>query len=124
MSETLDQMMGRHAAELAELLRREVEKSYRAGMEGRPRSGRTTLRIINDEVAEEYGLNSADLLTKGRKCDEISHARFAAFYRAHKAGFSLGMIGNFYCGRDHTTVLHGIRRHEEMTARASRVAAE
>lgn len=123
MPETLDQMKDRHAAELAELLRREIEKAYRDGMEGRPKAGRTTLRIINDEVSEEYGLNPADLLASGRGCDEISHARFAAFDRAHKAGFSLGMIGKYY-GRDHTTVLHGIRRHEEMMAKKNRVAAK
>ena len=114
MSETLEQMEARHAAERAEFYRREIEEAYRAGMEGRPKGKRVTLRIINEEVAEENGLNAADLLTPTRSCTEVAHARFAAYDRAHKAGFSLSAIGKYY-ERDHTTVMHGIKRHKEIT---------
>lgn len=61
------------------------------------------------EVAERYGLSAEDL--KGRaRVRAVAHPRQEAMAIIHAAGgYSLPQIGRFFGGRDHTTVLKGIR---------------
>lgn len=123
MNETLEQMEERHAAERAELMRREIEQAYLRGMEGRPRNGRITLRLINEAVAEEHGFAAADLLEPTRVCAEVCEARFEAWTRAQKAGFALSAIGRYY-GRDHSTVWNGVKRHKELNKQKNKVTVQ
>lgn len=85
---------------------------------------RPPLRFMKDiaaDVAERHGLTVKDLTGRGRT-RHLSHARFEAFWlcRQEKRSdglhrWSLPAIGRFF-GRDHTTVLHGCGRHEELMA--------
>ena len=73
-----------------------------------------TVVEIAKEVAEKYGLDSWRLLRAKRRNRHIVAARHEAMYRASKeTDRTLVQIG-WVLGRfDHTTVIHGIRKHEE-----------
>lgn len=65
------------------------------------------------EVAKAYGYTSDDIM--GRSLDrKLSAARHAAYYevRMQRPWLSYPQIGRLFGGRDHTTILYGIRKHE------------
>lgn len=67
-------------------------------------------RIIA-EVADKHGLTVLDLKSQ-RRSRMIVVARQEAMYRCrHETGQSLTSIARRFGGRDHTTVVHGVRRH-------------
>lgn len=72
-------------------------------------------RII-EEVASVWGLKAKDLTSKGRT-RYVAWARFEACYRLRTEcpWLSLPAIGVRLGGRDHTSVLHGIRRYQELS---------
>jgi len=73
---------------------------------------RPTMASITQEVAARFGVHPDDIRGPCRGFWAV-HPRQEAMYLAHKTGqFSLQQIGNFFGGRDHTTVLHGVRAHE------------
>jgi hypothetical protein len=49
------------------------------------------------------------------RCRALHSVRWACFAKAYSLGYSLPEIGRFF-HKDHTTVLHGIRRHLGMSA--------
>ena len=79
---------------------------------GIPNFHRVTMHEIALEVCERYGVTLADL--KGpRRLRLLSAARqefMALAYELPHA--SLPVIGRFL-DRDHTTILHGVRRHRK-----------
>lgn len=80
-------------------------------------------RDIAAEVAALYALTLADLFGPAR-AKAISHPRQHAMWEVRRRAphLSLPQIGRLFGGRDHTTVLHGIRAHEARQA-AQREAA-
>lgn len=88
-----------------------------------------TLAEIAFGVAAKYDVSVSDLcspietpMSAGRN---ISHPRQEAFWIARRQRrtdgsyrHSLFAIGAFFGGRDHTTVLHGVRAHAERLLRA------
>jgi chromosomal replication initiator protein len=74
--------------------------------------------LILDETAKYFSLAAADLMSKSRS-RPLTQARHIAMYLTRECtGLSLLKIGEIFGGRDHTTVLHGIRKVEdEMRAR-------
>lgn len=70
---------------------------------------------VMTDVATENGFTFSDLLLPSRK-RKLSHTRFEAMYKAyvHCPHMSLPEIGRMLGGMDHTSVLHGLRRHCEM----------
>ena len=76
-----------------------------------------TLREIATRTAKYFGLKLADLKSPQRRQPLVA-ARGVAMYLARQlTDKSLGQIGEFFGGRDHTTVLHGCRRTEGLMAR-------
>lgn len=70
-------------------------------------------KLIIAEVADAHDVLIADLLSP-RRAVRLVHARHEAMWRLrNETTMSLPMIGKRLGGRDHTTVLHGIRKHEE-----------
>ena len=64
------------------------------------------------DVAARYDVSVEDLRGPCRS-RWASVPRQEAMYLAHKTGrFSTPQIGQFFNGRDHTTVLHAFRAHE------------
>jgi len=74
--------------------------------------------LILDETSKYFSLSPADLMSKSRS-RPLTQARHIAMYLTRECtGLSLLKIGEIFGGRDHTTVLHGIRKVEdEMRAR-------
>lgn len=74
---------------------------------------RTEWKDIAREVATKHNVSVGEI--KGnRRSTYLVEARHELFYRlAHETTMSLPEIGRRVGGKDHTTVLHGIRRHAE-----------
>jgi chromosomal replication initiator protein len=77
---------------------------------------RITIEDIQKKVAEHYGLRMADMLS-ARRARAVARPRQVAMYLAKQlTPRSLPEIGRKFGGRDHTTVMHAIRRIEELRA--------
>ncbi len=77
---------------------------------------RITVDDIQKAVSEHFGLKQADLLSE-RRTRAVARPRQAAMYLAKQLTTrSLPDIGRRFGGRDHTTVLHAVRRIEELRA--------
>jgi chromosomal replication initiator protein len=74
--------------------------------------------LILEETAKYFTLSTSDLISKSRS-RPLTQARHIAMYLTRECtGLSLVKIGEIFGGRDHTTVLHGIKKVEdEMRAR-------
>lgn len=71
-----------------------------------------TMRELAEQVARDNLISVAALRGQSRH-RQVVWPRQEFMWRAyHEARKSLCQIGAFL-GRDHTTVLHGVRRHEE-----------
>jgi chromosomal replication initiator protein len=69
---------------------------------------------IQRKVAEHYRLKMSDLLC-ARRAREVARPRQIAMYLAKKlTPRSLPEIGRRFGGRDHTTVMHAVKRIEEL----------
>jgi len=72
------------------------------------------VQAIINQVAAEYDLRPEDLTGRSR-ARRHAHARFAAYARIvmeleiKGAPPSLSQIGGWFGGRDHTSILHGLR---------------
>ena len=77
---------------------------------------RITIQHIIDAVVGYYGVKVSDLQGKKRN-KSIAFPRQVCMYLARRhTRYSLEEIGGYFGGRDHTTVLHGVRtigRHME-----------
>lgn len=80
-----------------------------------------SMRTILEHIALHYGL-SVEALKGPCRARQVAWPRQEAMWLMHKTGrYSLPQIGRFLGYRDHTTVLHGIRRHQ---ARVDKAAAD
>lgn len=83
-----------------------------------------SLRRVIGATARRNGLTADDLVGPSR-CRQVSLARGMAMYLARRlTPKSLQAIGTAFGGRDHTTVLHGIRVTEARRANDPGFAAE
>jgi chromosomal replication initiation ATPase DnaA len=102
---------GGFAPETAKMLRR-----IAGSLERRPRRPhadpygvKPSMLMIASEVANEYGLPLEALRSQTRR-RSIVWARHEAMRRIDSTGyFSTTAIGQFFGGRDHTTVIHAVR---------------
>jgi chromosomal replication initiator protein len=77
---------------------------------------RITIDEIQRKVAEYYKVRLADLLS-ARRSRDIARPRQVAMYLAKRlTPRSLPEIGRKFGGRDHTTVMHAIKRIDELRA--------
>jgi chromosomal replication initiator protein len=77
---------------------------------------RITVDDIQKAAAEHFGLKQADLGSE-RRTRSVARPRQAAMWLAKQLTTrSLPDIGRRFGGRDHTTVLHAVRRIEELRA--------
>ncbi|WP_243375258.1 chromosomal replication initiator protein DnaA [Sandarakinorhabdus cyanobacteriorum] len=76
-----------------------------------------TIDEIQRKVADYYGLRLADLLSE-RRAREVARPRQIAMYLAKKmTPRSLPEIGRRFGNRDHTTVMHAVKKVEELRAK-------
>jgi len=75
---------------------------------------RVTIDEIQRKVAEHYGIRLSDM-TSARRARAVARPRQVAMYLAKQlTPRSLPEIGKKFGGRDHTTVMHAVRRIEEL----------
>lgn len=75
------------------------------------------------EVAIKHGLTLADLIGPYR-APKVAHARQEAMWVLfQERRWSYPQIGRFFGGRDHTTIMHGVRRHQSRLDEAAAGAA-
>ena len=76
------------------------------------------------QAAAEYFKLSLEQLTGAGKARQVAHARQIAMYLAKQmTSRSLPEIGRRFGGRDHTTIMHGVKKIEELRS-ADRSLAE
>jgi chromosomal replication initiator protein len=80
------------------------------------RRGRVFVAEIQKQVAAAFEIPLSEM-TSERRSREVARPRQVAMYLARKfTPRSLPMIGHQFGDRDHTTVMHAIRRVEELRA--------
>ena len=83
---------------------------------------KVSIERIQRIVAERFGFHRRDLLSERRSADVVL-PRQVAMYLAKKMTLrSLPKIGRHFGGRDHTTVMHGIRKTETLIQKDSALA--
>ena len=76
-----------------------------------------TIEAIQKRVAEHFDIRVADMTSK-RRPENIAFPRQIAMYLSKLLTLrSLPEIGRRFGGRDHTTVLHAVRKIEELAGR-------
>jgi chromosomal replication initiator protein len=84
---------------------------------------RVTIDEIQRRVAEHFNIKMAEM-TSSRRARIVARPRQVAMYLAKQlTSRSLPEIGRKFGGRDHTTVMHGVRKIEELIA-SDRALAE
>ena len=81
-----------------------------------------TIDEIQRRVAEHYNIRLSDMLGPKRVTAVVRPRQTAMFLCKRLTTRSLPEIGRKFGGRDHTTVMHAIRRIEELTQRDSQLA--
>jgi len=85
---------------------------------------KVTIDEIMRKVGEHYNLRLSDLLSP-RRTRTIARPRQVAMYLAKQmTSRSLPEIGRRFGGRDHTTVLHAVRKIEELKSIDSQIAED
>ncbi len=108
---------------MAQLTVEEAEVFLRAHLRGAP-DKRITVDEIQRAVCEHYGLKREDLLSE-RRTRAVARPRQMAMYLAKSLTVrSYPDIGRRFGGRDHTTVLHGVKRIEQLRAEDPALAAD
>jgi chromosomal replication initiator protein len=89
----------------------------------------TNEKILNSDsitkaVASYFSLAIGDIKGKTRK-KEIALARHISMYMIHKlAKITLEDIGKYFDGRDHSTVIHGIKKINDITKSDTRLSQQ
>ncbi len=83
-----------------------------------------TIEEIQRKVSEHYNIRLSDLIGP-RRVRTIARPRQVAMYLAKQlTSRSLPEIGRRFGGRDHTTVMHGVRRIEELKGHDNQIAED
>lgn len=78
---------------------------------------RQSVKTIVDMAAEIWGVSSRDIVGPLR-ASILTEPRFAVYWVArHTLPLSLPQIGRAMGGRDHTTIMHGLRRADRLRLR-------
>jgi chromosomal replication initiator protein len=110
----LNTLIARAGEDVRLLSLEEAQNILRPHLRGQEK--RVTVDDIQKAVAEHYSLRQADLLSE-RRNRAIARPRQAAMWLAKQLTTrSLPDIGRRFGGRDHTTVIHAVRRIEELKA--------
>ncbi len=111
------------AARLPALSVDEVQILLDAALRGGPER-RITVDEIQKTVAEHFTLKQADLLSERRTRSVARPRQIAMWLCKQHTTRSYPDIGRRFGGRDHTTVLHGVRKIEELIAQDDQIARD
>jgi chromosomal replication initiator protein len=79
---------------------------------------------IQRKVAEHYNIRLADLIGPKRARNVARPRQIAMYLSKQMTSRSLPEIGRRFGGRDHTTIMHGVRKVEELIAEDSGLAED
>ncbi|SNX69696.1 chromosomal replication initiator protein DnaA [Cereibacter ovatus] len=83
---------------------------------------KVTIEEIQRKVAEHYNIRLSDMIGP-KRLRTIARPRQVAMYLSkHLTPRSLPEIGRRFGGRDHTTIMHGVRKIEELMATDSQLS--
>lgn len=81
-----------------------------------------TVEEIQRRVSEHFNIRLADMIGPRRQRVYARPRQIAMYLAKHMTQRSLPEIGRRFGGRDHTTVMHGVRKIEELKATDSQIA--
>jgi chromosomal replication initiator protein len=118
----LNTLVARVGAQVASLSLDEAQAILRPHLSCNER--RVTVDMIQKTVAEHYNLKQADLISE-RRARAVARPRQVAMWLAKQITTrSLPDIGRRFGGRDHTTVLHAVRRIEALKGEDAGIARD
>jgi chromosomal replication initiator protein len=118
----LNTLVARVGGDLARLTLDEAQTILRPHLSCNER--KVTVDQIQKTVAEHYSLSQADLISE-RRARAVARPRQVAMWLAKQITTrSLPDIGRRFGGRDHTTVLHAVRRIEQLKAEDPAIARD
>jgi len=85
---------------------------------------RVKIEDIQRVVARQYNVSRADLLSSRRTANVVRPRQIAMYLAKALTLRSLPEIGRRFGGRDHTTVLHAVRKIETLASNDSTLAEE
>ena len=83
-----------------------------------------TVEEIQRKVSEHYNIRLSDMIGPKRLRTYARPRQIAMFLSKQLTSRSLPEIGRRFGGRDHTTVMHGVRRIEELTTQDGQIAED
>jgi chromosomal replication initiator protein len=110
-------------ARLSTLAVDEAQVLLGAALRGGPER-RITVDEIQKTVAEHFSLKQADLLSERRTRAVARPRQIAMWLCKQHTTRSYPDIGRRFGGRDHTTVLHGVRKIEELMPQDDQIARD
>ena len=118
----LNTLVARVGADVARLSLDEAQAILRPHLACNER--KVTVDMIQKVVAEHYSLKQADLISE-RRARAVARPRQVAMWLAKQITTrSLPDIGRRFGGRDHTTVLHAVRRIESLKGEDATIARD
>jgi chromosomal replication initiator protein len=85
---------------------------------------RISIDAVVKATAERFGVSRADILSQRRTADVVRPRQVAMYLAKTLTLRSFPEIGRRMGGRDHTTVLHGVRKIEQLAAQSPTLADE
>jgi chromosomal replication initiator protein len=85
---------------------------------------RVKIEDIQRIVARQYNVSRADLLSSRRTANVVRPRQIAMYLAKALTLRSLPEIGRRFGGRDHTTVLHAVRKIETLASNDATLAEE
>lgn len=83
-----------------------------------------TIEEIQRQVSDHYNIRLSDLIGPKRVRIFARPRQVAMYLSKHMTSRSLPEIGRRFGGRDHTTVMHGVRRIDELRVADSQIAED
>ena len=74
----------------------------------------TSVKKIAESVAEFYNITMEDLIKQSRKKEFVKPRQIAMYLIRKELDNSFPSIGDFFGGRDHTTVMHAVDKIKNM----------
>lgn len=78
-----------------------------------PKPQKFELNDVATNVAKQFGVSLQELKSKKRSKDVVTARQIACYVMKKLTNYSLQAIGNFFSGRDHSTIIHAISTVEK-----------
>lgn len=83
-----------------------------------------SIKKIAESVANFYSITVDDLIKQSRRKEYVKPRQAAMYLIRRELGSSFPLIGEFFGGRDHTTVMHGVEKVEKAVGAQDQIKQE